>query len=36
VLEAERALEERTATLSWRLTTPLRAVNHWRREASRR
>ncbi|MDQ6607157.1 MAG: glycosyltransferase family protein [Actinomycetota bacterium] len=36
VLEAERALQERTATLSWRLTAPLRALNHRRREAARR
>jgi hypothetical protein len=31
VLELERALEEVTETLSWRITEPLRRVNHWRR-----
>ncbi len=36
VLELERALEERTDSVSWRLTAPLRAVNHWRRQAGAR
>jgi hypothetical protein len=31
VLELERDLEEKTESLSWRLTAPLRAVNRWRR-----
>jgi Glycosyltransferase like family len=31
VLELERDLEEKTSSLSWRLTAPLRAVNRWRR-----
>jgi Glycosyltransferase like family len=31
VLELERELEEKTGSLSWRLTAPLRAVNRWRR-----
>jgi hypothetical protein len=30
VLELERAMEEVTETLSWRITEPLRRVNHWR------
>ena len=30
VLELERDLEEKTSSLSWRLTAPLRAVNRWR------
>ena len=34
VLELERALEEKTESLSWRLTAPLRALNRIRREAS--
>jgi hypothetical protein len=33
VLELERELEEKTGSLSWRLTAPLRAVNRWRRGA---
>ncbi len=32
VLELERELEEKTSSLSWRLTEPLRALNRWRRE----
>jgi Glycosyltransferase like family len=32
VLELERAVEEVTETLSWRVTEPLRQVNHWRNE----
>jgi hypothetical protein len=28
----QRELDQVTSTLSWRLTSPLRAVNHWRRE----
>lgn len=32
VLELERAVEEVTETLSWRVTEPLRRVNHWRNE----
>jgi hypothetical protein len=32
VLELERDLDEKTSSLSWRLTAPLRAVNRWRRE----
>jgi hypothetical protein len=35
VLELERALAERTESVSWRLTAPLRALNRWRRHASR-
>lgn len=31
VLELERDLEEKTGSLSWRLTAPLRAINRWRR-----
>ena len=31
VLELERELDEKTGSLSWRLTAPLRAVNRWRR-----
>jgi hypothetical protein len=31
VLELERELEDKTGSLSWRLTAPLRAVNRWRR-----
>jgi hypothetical protein len=31
VLELERDLEDKTSSLSWRLTAPLRAVNRWRR-----
>ena len=31
VLELERELEQKTESLSWRLTAPLRALNHWRR-----
>ena len=31
VLELERELEEKTSSLSWRLTAPLRALNRWRR-----
>jgi len=31
VLELERDLEEKTSSLSWRLTAPLRALNRWRR-----
>jgi hypothetical protein len=31
VLELERDLDEKTSSLSWRLTAPLRAVNRWRR-----
>jgi hypothetical protein len=30
VLELERELEEKTSSLSWRLTAPLRAFNRWR------
>jgi hypothetical protein len=36
VLEYERALAEKTASLSWRLTAPLRALNRWRRAAAER
>jgi hypothetical protein len=36
VVELERELEAMTATVSWRLTAPLRALNHRRREAARR
>jgi hypothetical protein len=32
VLELERDLDEKTSSLSWRLTEPLRALNRWRRE----
>ena len=32
VLALERALEEVTETLSWRITEPLRRVNHWGNE----
>jgi hypothetical protein len=32
VLELERELEQKTSTASWKLTAPLRALNHWRRE----
>jgi hypothetical protein len=32
VLALERVLEEVTETLSWRITEPLRRVNHWRHE----
>jgi hypothetical protein len=32
VLELERDLDEKTSSLSWRLTAPLRAVNRWRRK----
>jgi hypothetical protein len=31
VLELERDLEEKTSSLSWRVTAPLRALNRWRR-----
>jgi hypothetical protein len=34
VLELERQLEALTSTASWRLTTPLRALNHRRRQAA--
>jgi hypothetical protein len=33
VLELERQLEALTSTVSWRVTAPLRAVNHRRRLA---
>jgi Glycosyltransferase like family len=33
VLELEQALEEKTASFSWRITAPLRALNQIRREA---
>jgi hypothetical protein len=36
VLELERELERKTATASWRLTAPLRALNQWRRELAAR
>jgi len=36
VLELERDFEARTATLGWRLTAPLRALNQLRREAAER
>ena len=32
VLELERELEEKTTSLSWRVTAPLRAMNNWRRQ----
>lgn len=35
VLELERALAERTDTISWRITAPLRALNRQRLEAAR-
>jgi hypothetical protein len=34
VLELERQLDEKTSSLSWRLTAPLRALNRWRRGAN--
>ncbi len=36
VLELERELEEKTSTLSWHVTAPLRELNRLRREASER
>ena len=36
VLELERALEEKTDSLSWRMTAPLRALNRWRKGAAER
>jgi Glycosyltransferase like family len=36
VLELERELNEKTESLSWRLTAPLRAVNHRRRSTAGR
>jgi hypothetical protein len=36
VLELERQLDELTSTVSWRLTAPLRALNHRRRQAALR
>jgi hypothetical protein len=36
VLELERELEEKTESISWRATAPLRAVNHLRRNAASR
>jgi hypothetical protein len=34
VLELERDLEEKTGSLSWRLTAPLRAINRWRQRGA--
>jgi hypothetical protein len=31
VLELERELDVMKASISWRITAPLRRVNHWRR-----
>jgi Glycosyltransferase like family len=36
VLELERAWKEMSATLSWRITEPLRLANRWRRAAVQR
>lgn len=36
VLELERALEQKTESLSWRMTAPLRALNRWRKGATER
>ncbi len=36
VLELEREFEQKTATASWRLTAPLRALNQLRREGAER
>lgn len=36
VLELERALQEKTSSLSWKLTAPLRAANRWRRATAAR
>lgn len=36
VLELERELEQKTSTVSWRLTAPLRAINQLRRELGSR
>jgi Glycosyltransferase like family len=36
VLELERELEDKTDSLSWRLTAPLRGLNHLRRSAAER
>ena len=36
VLELERELEQKTSTVSWRFTAPLRVLNHLRRELSAR
>jgi hypothetical protein len=36
VLELERQFEAMTSTISWRVTAPLRALNHRRRRASLR
>ena len=36
VLELERELEQKTATVSWKLTAPLRALNRMRRERGER
>jgi hypothetical protein len=34
VLEYERAVAQKTESVSWRLTAPLRALNRWRRAAA--
>jgi Glycosyltransferase like family len=34
VLELERQFEQKTSTISWKLTAPLRALNRWRRGAA--
>jgi hypothetical protein len=36
VLELQRAWDEMSATLSWRITEPLRLANRWRRAAAQR
>jgi hypothetical protein len=36
VLELERALEEKTNSVSWRATAPLRALNRWRKRLAER
>jgi hypothetical protein len=36
VLALERALRDKTSSLSWRITAPLRAANRWRRRYSSR
>jgi hypothetical protein len=36
VLELERQFEAMTSTMSWRMTAPLRALNHRRRRAALR
>ena len=36
VLELERELDEKTSSLSWHLTAPLRELNRLRRDASER